>query len=204
MIRLPIYLSLLFVSTQILAQEVIIPAGDEDDYYYQIPGYPENFDGPAVAARMIDALGFRYYWATEGLREVDLSFSPSEKARTSAQTIDHILDLTHITLYAVRGEVAPAIDKSNMSLAEKRNLALRNLMEASEILKGADGKAMEEMEIIFARQDGSSSKFPFWNAINGPIADAIHHTGQIISFRRSSGNPINPNISVFSGTVISR
>lgn len=195
---------LLFLSSfqNLYAQrETIIPAANESDYYYQIPSYPEKFDATTVAARMIDALGFRYYWATEGLREVDLSFAPSKKARTSARTIDHILDLTHITLYAVSGEVAPAIDKTNMSVAEKRNLALRNLMEASETLKRATRKSMEEMQIIFAGSDGSPSEFPFWNVINGPIADAIHHTGQIVSFRRTTGNPINPKISVFSGTV---
>jgi hypothetical protein len=30
---------------------------------------------------------------------------------------------------------------------------------------------------------------PFWHLINGPMADALTHTGQISSFRRLAGNP---------------
>jgi len=42
---------------------------------------------------------------------------------------------------------------------------------------------------------------PFFNIINGPIADAIWHTGQVASFRRSSGNPISSKLNHFKGTV---
>lgn len=42
---------------------------------------------------------------------------------------------------------------------------------------------------------------PFYNLINGPIADAIWHTGQLASFRRSSGNPINSKVNHFTGKV---
>lgn len=37
--------------------------------------------------------------------------------------------------------------------------------------------------------------------LNGPIADALWHVGQVVSFRRSSGNPFNSKVSVFSGKV---
>ena len=39
----------------------------------------------------------------------------------------------------------------------------------------------------------------FWHIINGPIADAFTHVGQINSFRRLSGNPV-PKANVFTGT----
>lgn len=35
--------------------------------------------------------------------------------------------------------------------------------------------------------------------INGPITDAIYHTGQVVSFRRTSGNPIPKGVNVFLG-----
>ena len=41
--------------------------------YYEIPDYPETYTAGSVAARMLDGLGFRYYWATEGLNEDDLN-----------------------------------------------------------------------------------------------------------------------------------
>jgi hypothetical protein len=44
--------------------------------------------------------------------------------------------------------------------------------------------------------------FPFWNAINGPLSDAIWHTGQIASNRRASGNPFNSKAQVFLGKLM--
>ena len=42
---------------------------------------------------------------------------------------------------------------------------------------------------------------PFWNQLNGPIEDAVWHSGQIVVFRRASGNPISKKISVSTGKV---
>jgi hypothetical protein len=39
---------------------------------------------------------------------------------------------------------------------------------------------------------------PFWYIINGPLADALTHVGQINSFRRMAGNPA-PKARVFLG-----
>ena len=71
---------------------------------------------------------------------------------------------------------------------------LENLQQASETLKNS--KDIGQYKMIFGEKE-----FPFWNAINGPIADAIWHVGQVVSFRRSSGNPINPKINHLSGTI---
>ena len=57
---------------------------------------------------------------------------------------------------------------------------------------------IEELNIIFERE-GKKSRFPVWNLINGPIADALNHTGQVVSFRRTSGNPIPKGVNVFLG-----
>jgi hypothetical protein len=57
---------------------------------------------------------------------------------------------------------------------------------------------LEELKIVVKRGE-ETSDFPFWNLINGPIADAIYHCGQIVSYRRSSVNPSNPKVSVFTG-----
>lgn len=64
--------------------------------YYQIPDYPEEYNQGTVTARLVDGLGFRYYWATEGLREEDLQFKPSEEARTTRETIDHLYGLSRV------------------------------------------------------------------------------------------------------------
>ena len=166
--------------------------------YYEIPEAAETYTAGAVVSRMIDGLGFRYYWATEGLTAEDLSFKPSEEARTSLETIKHIYGLTNVILNSVikaenTGEPLP-----EMSFSEIRKKTLINLEKASSVLRQSTD--ISEFKIIF--NNGSrQSEFPFWNQLNGPIADALWHVGQIVSFRRSSGNPYNSKASLFSGKI---
>jgi hypothetical protein len=169
--------------------------------YYQIPDYPDGFTAANVAARMVDGLGFRYYWATEGLREEDLAFRPNDDARTSNETLDHILGLTKLMLNAVKK--TPNINQTVnpvLNFEEKRRITLENIKLTSEILKASKPGEMEEFNIIFVNGD-KIRQFPFWNQLNGPIADAIWHVGQVVSFRRSSGNPFNGKADVFSGKL---
>ena len=46
-----------------------------------------------------------------------------------------------------------------------------------------------------------NTEVPFWNIINGPIADALWHCGQVVMLRRASGNPFNAKVNVFKGKV---
>lgn len=159
--------------------------------YYEIPKAANEFTPGTTASRMVDGLGFRYYWATEGLTENDLAYKPNSEARTTLETIDHILGLSQVilnaTLKKANGEKQP-----QMTFAEKRKKTLNNLLLASKILR--ESKDVSEYKMVFGE-----TEFPFWNALNGPIADAIWHTGQVVSFRRSSGNPFPKGVSVLRG-----
>ena len=58
-----LFLSLLFIfSIQTMAQE--LP-------FQSIPKAPTAMTSENLLSRMIQGLGFRYYWATEGLRPAD-------------------------------------------------------------------------------------------------------------------------------------
>ena len=57
---------------------------------------------------------------------------------------------------------------------------------------------MSTKKIIFKRGD-KESVFEFWHLLNGQLSDAIYHTGQIVSFRRTNENPVNPKMNVFMG-----
>lgn len=163
--------------------------------YSEIPEYPESYTAGTVAARVIDGLGFRYYWATEGLTEADLAYKPSEEARTSEQTIDHILSLTLTIVNAAESKKNTFPDWGEYTFEQKRKMTLGNIRKASEIvLKGSD-KDMENYRVIF-----DQSEYPFWNMLNGPISDALWHVGQVVTFRRSSGNPLPSGVSVLRGT----
>lgn len=167
--------------------------------YRVIPEAPSEYNDVNVAARMLDGLGFRYYWATEGLREEDLTFKPSEEARTSLETMMHIYALVDVVLNATKNEpnVRPKKYKE-YDFNEMRYHTLNMIKEASDILKAANAGDLESMSVVFQRESGEST-FPYWNLINGPIADAIWHVGQVVTFRRSSGNPVNSNISFMRG-----
>jgi len=89
-------------------------------------------------------------------------------------------------------------DWSGLTFQEKRKLTLESLQKASGLVEGSTSEEIEKFKVIFQNGD-RSSEFPFWNMINGPIADAIYHTGQLVVMRRSAGNPIHPGVNVFIG-----
>ena len=166
--------------------------------YAQIPEAPNDYTAGGVVSRMIDGLGFRYYWATEGLRPEDLKYKPSAEARTSEETVDHILGLSHVILNSALKKVNEPRAEEALSFEEKRTRTLQNLEQASRIFRTADD--LENYPVIFKR-DGANAEYPFWNQINGPIEDAIWHCGQLVTFRRASGNPFNSKVSLFSGKL---
>lgn len=166
--------------------------------YYEIPEYPSEYNEGTVVARMIDGLGFRYYWATEGLRDEDLAFEPSEDGRTTGETVDHILGLTNVVLNSALKRVNESLDTEGKSFKEKRAMTLNMLKQAADIFRATDD--LSQFKIVFKNENGTN-EFPFWHQINGPIADALWHCGQVITHRRSSGNPYNSKASVFTGKV---
>lgn len=186
----------LFYSFTLFAQVSV----DEELPYHEIPEYPESYMAGSVAARMIDGLGFRYYWATEGLRPEDLDYKPSESGRACKETIDHLYGLSNVIVNATTKTVN---DRSNavqeeLSFEEKRKKTLMNIKKAADLLRSESD--LSDYKLVFKSKYGTS-EYPFWNNINGPIADAIWHTGQVVLMRRASGNPFNSKASVFNGKL---
>lgn len=167
--------------------------------YYEIPAAPEHYTPGGVVARMIDGLGFRYYWATEGLTEEDLAYRPGETNRTIGETVDHIYGLSNVILNAALKKPNERREDSSKpsGFIEIRKATLKNLEKASALMLASD--SLEENKAIFVRESGMT-EFPFWNMINGPIEDAVWHCGQVVSLRRASGNPMPSGVSVFQGT----
>ncbi len=157
--------------------------------YSEIPEHPETYTAGTVAARMVDGLGFRYYWATEALRAEDLAYKASESGRTSLETIDHIYGLSSFILNSISSEKSNKSDDV-LSFDEKRKHTLLNIKKASDILRRSEDISSYD-----------TTRFPFWNIINGPISDALWHCGQVVMLRRASGNPFNSKVSVFTGKV---
>lgn len=201
MTRLILVFVLQFPAIVGLAQNDSLIQNDTMDYYFQIPDYPATYTAGNVVARVVDGLGFRYYWVTQGLRPEDLSFRPNEEARTSNQTLDHIYTLTRIVYNAVSGNSNELNESSkDWSFEIKRAKTLENIKLTSELLKASSDDDFKNFITKFQRENGVT-EYPFWNMLNGPIDDALWHVGQVVSFRRSSGNPLNSNVSMLQGRL---
>lgn len=179
---------------------VIVSAmGQENLPYRTIDKSYDNYNAGTVVARMLDGLGFRFYWATEELKESSLNYKPSEEARTYEETIDHILGLSRIIVNsALQQPNDRRVEQPVLSYEQKRAAILKNIKTASDIFMKVDDLA--NYTIVFTSNQGSR-EIPFWNNINGPIEDAVWHCGQLVSMRRAAGDPMSKKPSFFSGQV---
>ena len=114
----------------------------ENNYFYEIKEFDENYSENAIISRFLHAVGFRYYWSTEGLRE-------------------NTLKLTK---------------------------------ESIDIVSKYEEDDFQNSKIRFGKNG-----FDFYNLFHGPISDSLYHIGQIVSFRRSSGNPLPRGVNHFLG-----
>lgn len=189
--HLPHFFTLLFIfSLQTMAQE--LP-------FSSIPAAPKDYTAGNSISRMIQGLGFRYHWATEGLRAEDLEYRPTKEAQSTLGTLQHIYGLTKTILNAAKNEASkrPAPSPPE-NLEALRAATLKYLQQAATLFLNYSEDEIGGLNIIFERE-GKQSRFPVWNLINGPIADALYHTGQVVSFRRTSGNSIPKGVNVFLG-----
>lgn len=152
-----------------------------------LPPVPDEVSITNVLARMIDGLGFRYHWATVELTAENLEYRPVESSMSIQEVMVHIYDLAYSTNRVFGGEVAK--DNTTVQLRE-RTLQLYAMLSAR--LKEMDDNQFEDLVSIEA-------KYPFWYWLNGPIADALTHVGQITSWRRMAGNPQPSGVDVFRG-----
>ena len=170
---------------------------EDSNYYSQIPEPAEEYSPGAIVSRMIDGLGFRYYWATEGLTEKDLMYKPSKEGRSAEETLEHIFSLSTTILNSAKKQpTVTGVKKDKMSFAEKRAATLQNLKTASILFLRTED--ISEHKIVFKRAKGNT-ELPFWNQINGPIEDAVWHAGQIVVLRRASGNPMSSKVNMLTG-----
>ncbi len=153
--------------------------------YHCIPEYPEEISAGTVLTRLLDGLGFRFYWATEGLRQTDYMFRPSPDCMSVDELVRHVWGLVNWVIISIgntRFQRPVAVEEIRDQILEMI-FYLRN-----------ETLHMSVEELGKTTIDGR----PFWHIINGPIADALTHVGQINSFRRLSGNPVYM-ANVFTG-----
>ena len=170
------------------------------EYFKDISKYPTEINNGNIISRMVNGLGYRYYWATENLKKNDLTYRPSIDAYSTHETMVHIFTLSKTIYNTTLSKINERPDIDVPSDYESiRNGTLVFLEKASKTFSNLYGEQLNQINIKFNR-GGNIKSFPIWNLLNGPIADAIYHTGQIVSFRRTTGNPIDSSVNVFMGS----
>ncbi|MCP3916059.1 MAG: DinB family protein [bacterium] len=166
-----------------------------------IPAPPDEVRGATVLARLVDGLAFRYRWATEGLTESELAFRPADGAMSTSELLDHV----HKLARWVEGTVRRTLDGEPDRMDEREPIAdgIGGVRESTLAYLGqlrAQLVEIEDAELAKIEITGTRAKGPqpFWSMINGPLADALTHVGQINTYRRIAGNPA-PAADVFRG-----
>lgn len=175
----------------------------QDLPYHELPPAPPNLDGVSVLMRLVDGIGFRYRWATEGLRAEDLAFRPCPGAMSIGEVLSHVA----LLLRWVHGSITETLEHEPEDLQDgdhadgKKLDQLRSTtLDTVLALRGALAKIGDEglTRITITGSTGRGA-LSFWHMINGPLADTLTHVGQISSWRRMAGNPV-PSSNPFRGT----
>jgi hypothetical protein len=186
----------------ILAMTAMAYAQQNDDVlpYRQVPEYPEAYTAGTVVARVIDGLGFRYYWATEGLGEADKDLRLSEDSRSILELMQHIHGLSLMILNTAK---KVSNDRGNLprtpaDIDELRAQTLRNLQASAQVFSGRVD--LTDYPVVITTPEGSVN-YEFWHQLNGPLEDAVWHSGQIAILRRAKGIPMPEGVDFFMGTA---
>lgn len=186
---------IVILNTSLMAQETEAP-------YHKIESYPEAYNLGGMVSRMLDGLGYRYHWASKDLRPEDLKYEPGNEGKNTLETLQHIYELSADALLLSEGKPfkrpRPAVEQHDYEWLRKSTLD--NISKASKNFRSMSDSEIESLKVIFVSEK-NKKEYPFWNFINGQLSDAIYHTGQVVSFRRSSGNPIPKGSNVFTGGI---
>lgn len=166
--------------------------------YAAIPTPPEEYNAATVLSRLMDGLGFRYHWATDGLTEEVLAYRPETTCRSVREILHHIRAIVDMIEHSVMSERYQLPEPHLPDNADVRGETLSAISRVSATLRASDPTRLAEFEARF-RMDENDMDFPFWNTINGTMSDAIYHVGQVVAYRRAAGLPIDQGVDVFVG-----
>ena len=162
--------------------------------FRSLPPGPEAVTGSAVLVRLVEGIGFRFAWASEGLRESDLSWRPTPETMSIAELAGHVLELVAWVAFSAGAiPVGPQKPESAPPFPEVR----QRVLEVLALLR-ARLALMRDEEISTIRIGSRAGPVPWPHIVNGPLADSLTHIGQINVLRRANGNPV-PKANVFLG-----
>jgi len=161
--------------------------------FHQLPAPPTDCTAANVLARLVDAVGYRFHLATKGLSENEADFRPVEGSMNMLELLDHMYK---VLFFAYQTFQPDALSRKDLhTLQEYQTAILELAQQFSEKLKAMTDEELVASQIYLKRTD---THYSFWYLINGPIGDVMTHIGQINSWRRMAGNPVE-RTSPFTG-----
>ena len=168
-----IFMFFLFISLFIQAQE-----GYKELPYYELPKYSKEIGSEGIMARMIDELGVKYYWATEGITDNDL-YDEFDTPNTSKYLLENLYQLSELMLsYTLKKEVLLINNIESLPLEEIRSKTLFKIKYCSDVV---------------LNKTTPNEVLP-WDILNKPLADFLWYCDQLIANRSQSENPYNPRV----------
>ena len=164
------------------------------NYFYEIKKFDENYSNKAIVSDLfivlvLDTIG------PEGLRNEDLKYKPSDSGINTRETLEHIYGLSIMIHNGFHNkEIERSRSYPDLSYDELRQGTLDFLENTLILLENYSGDDFDNSKVIFGKQ-----KYDIYNLFHGPISDALYHIGQVVSYRRSSGNPIPKGVNHFMG-----
>lgn len=145
--------------------------------YRKITKYSGEINYGFVMARIIDDLGFNYYWASEGLGKENIV---NEYGSTNVlySLLENVAQISSVIVSLTLNQPLSDSIYIEKNLNELRRETLFNLKKTSEELY----------------QTKDSTNLPLWGVLSIPISDISWYNEQIISYRRKKGFPSDKRI----------
>ena len=168
------------------------------ELYENILKFPDKMSAANVLVRLIDGMAFRYKCSLAELDNSYLEFRPVEGSMNLKELMEHVHKLS-VWLYQTVIDNKFS-EKPVEGLHDLKNQTLKLLKDIRDKLENMDDVELANMKVHNPWGDENIS---IWLLINGPLADILTHTGQILSWRRIAGSPV-PEANTFRGKPIDK
>lgn len=173
------------------------PLESRETPFHALSGYPQSVAPGTILGRLVAGLGFRLRWATEGLEEDDGAFRADPEGFSIGEVLEHV---GRMVVWIHRQFASGAAESQELPvLSDEHGFLDRraHCLDCLAILE-RDVARMGTAELESIVIENRHGRFPFWVLVNGPLADALTHVGQISAWRRQAGKPA-PASNPFAG-----
>lgn len=161
--------------------------------FQSLPEVPHELSATNAISRFVDSLGFRYRWATEGFTQNEIDFRANPSSMSMMEVLNHIYDMMLLVNRVFDGEKLN--QKRQDDFESIREQTLLTIQSISDRLKTMHDDEFDKIK----GSERTPTNPDYWFFLNGPIADALTHVGQITTWRRISGNPQPKGVNPFLG-----